>query len=347
MTLNRRFVVSLVAAVTTAFAFVPGNVAQSAQLRALPPGDDAKVTRVVSGDTIEVTIQGIGFTIGYYGVKAPQMATGRAKAECYATLSSAYNRSLVAGMTLRVERDQTDFEPSGSGRLLRYVYLPDGRMVNELLLQTGNAVAAPGSTDTRYQARLLAAQQAAQAAKTGLWGSCPGVATVAPVTLTATPSAAECVYINFTTLAKRGPRPAVLDALPEGACVMFDVEKQTRRYTWHPAGSRVHLDKSMFVRWKDGLVPLTLQSDGRLTALDCSDSWNPRYDAPNRQWYDKELVRAGDNGDMLMLPSSRSFIFQDAGNSEYVALVDVLQLAEGTFVRREPLADNQFGYCSQ
>ena len=103
----------------------------------------------------------------------------------------------------------------------------------------------------------------------------------------------------------------------------------------------------MFVRWKDGLVPLTLQSDGRFTALDCSDSWNPRYDAPNRQWYDKELVRAGDNGDMLMLPSSRSFIFQDAGNSEYIALVDVLQLAEGTFVRREPLADNQFGYCSQ
>ena len=221
MTLNRRFIVSTVAAVTTVFAFVPGNVALSAQLRALPPGDDAKVTRVVSGDTIEVTIQGIGFTIGYYGVKAPQMPTARAKAECYAAQSSAYNRGLVAGMTLRVERDQTDFEPSGSGRLLRYVYLPDGRMVNELLLQTGQVVAAPGSTDTRYQVRLLAAQQAAQAAKAGMWGSCLGIATVKPITPTVTPSAAECTYVDYATLAKRGPRPAVLDALPEGACVMF------------------------------------------------------------------------------------------------------------------------------
>jgi hypothetical protein len=125
------------------------------------------------------------------------------------------------------------------------------------------------------------------------------------------------------------------------------VDKQTRQYTWHPAGSRVHLDRSMFVRWQDSLVPLTLQPDGRLTALDCSDGWNDWYKIPIREWYDKELVRTGDNNAILMLPSSRSFIFQDVGNSEYTALVDVLQLAEGTFVRREPTDNDRHGHCYQ
>ena len=347
MTLTKRLFVSLVAAFSIASAFTPGSAAQSATPPALPPGDDARVTRVVSGDTIEVMIQGIGFTIGYYGVQAPKIATARTKAECYAAQSLAYNRHLVAGMTVRVERDRTDFEASGSGRLMRYVYLPDGRMVNELVLQTGNALAANITTDQRYQARLAAAQQAALAAKAGLWGACPAVATPVPVAATFAPASGQCASIDYDTLAKHGPRPAVLENLPEGACVMLEVDKQTRQYTWHPAGSHVRLDRSMFVRWQDSLVPLTLQPDGRLTALDCSDGWNALYNAPIREWYDKELVRTGDNNAILMLPSSRSFIFQDIGNSEYTALVDVLQLAEGTFVRREPTDHDRHGHCYQ
>ncbi len=38
--------------------------------------DDARVTRVVSGDTIEVVIQGIGFTIGYYGMQGAENSNG-------------------------------------------------------------------------------------------------------------------------------------------------------------------------------------------------------------------------------------------------------------------------------
>jgi endonuclease YncB( thermonuclease family) len=324
----------------------PATSAQAAPPPTLPPGDDAKVTRIVSGDTIEVVIQGIGFAIGYYGVQAPKIATAQSKADCYAAQSLAYNRQLVAGMTVRVERDQTDFEPSGSGRLMRYVYLPNGLMLNELLLQTGHALLADSTTDQRYQSRLVAAQQAAQVAKAGLWSSCPGVTLPTPLpAAAATPSPEQCVYMDYESLAERGPRPAVLDNLLEGACVMLQVEKQTRRYTWHPAGSLVHLDRSMFIRWKDALVPLTLQPDGRLTALDCSDGWDIRFNVPMREWYDKELVHAGDRGDILMLPSSRSFVFQQANNGEYIALVDVLQLAEGTFVRREPQQAGRYNRC--
>jgi micrococcal nuclease len=347
MTLTKRLFVSLIAVVSIASTYAPGSAAQTATPPALPPGDDARVTRVVSGDTIEVVIQGIGFTIGYYGVQAPKIATPQTKAECYAAQSLAYNRRLVTGMTVRVERDKTDFEASGSGRLMRYVYLPDGRMVNELVLQTGNALAANSTTDQRYQTRLAAAQQAALTAKAGLWSACPTVTTPVSAAATIAPASGQCVGIDYDSLAKHGPRPAVLENLPEGACVRLEVDKQTRQYTWHPAGSRVHLDRSMFVRWQDSLVPLTLQPDGRLTALDCSDGWDAWLNAPIRQWYDKELVRTGDNNAILMLSSSRSFIFQDVGNGEYTALVDVLQLAEGTFVRHEPTDNDRHGHCYQ
>ncbi len=147
-------------------------VALGASVPVLPPGDDARVVRVVSGDTIEVVIQGIGFTIGYLGVSAPKLATATNAAQCYAWQSYWANYRLVAGQVVRVERETTDFEPNGSGRLMRYVYLSDGRMMNEAMLKNGAATASTLCPDKRYRDRLAAAQQAAQNGDTAMWGVC-------------------------------------------------------------------------------------------------------------------------------------------------------------------------------
>ena len=107
-------VVTLLTATAPAFAVRPLD---------LPPGDDAVVTRVVDGDTVEIKIGDTGFTIGYLGINAPEGRPDKTP-ECFA---KAFNSKLLAGKTLRLERDKTDFDPDG--RLLRYAYLPDGRMV--------------------------------------------------------------------------------------------------------------------------------------------------------------------------------------------------------------------------
>src|SRR5690606_28811809 len=56
------------------------------------------------------------------------------------------------------------------GRLLRYVWLEDGAMLNELLVLGGYAVSSTYPPDVHYQDRFLAAERQAREAGAGLWG---------------------------------------------------------------------------------------------------------------------------------------------------------------------------------
>jgi hypothetical protein len=96
--------------------------------------DQATVTRVVDGDTIVVNIAGSEYRVRYIGVDTPESTT---KQECYGREAARFNRSLVNGQTVRLERDVNDTDRFG--RLLRYVYLPNGEMVNEVLVRCAGA----------------------------------------------------------------------------------------------------------------------------------------------------------------------------------------------------------------
>jgi micrococcal nuclease len=130
--------------------------------------DQAIVTRVVDGDTIVVTIGGKEYRVRYIGVDTPESTT---KQECYGREAARFNRSLVDGQTVRLERDVN--ETDRFGRLLRYVYLPSGEMVNEILVREGYALARSFPPDVKYQERLRAAEREARQAQRGLWAACP------------------------------------------------------------------------------------------------------------------------------------------------------------------------------
>ena len=85
-------------------------------------------------------------------------------------LVTAANRALVSGQTLKLERDKSNTDRYQ--RLLRYAYLPDGRMVNEVLVQGGAAFAKRYKPDVKYADRFAQAQVAAQTSSTGLWAGC-------------------------------------------------------------------------------------------------------------------------------------------------------------------------------
>jgi len=130
--------------------------------------DAATVTRVVDGDTIVVNIGGSEYRVRYIGVDTPESTT---KQECYGREAARFNRSLVDGQIVRLERDVNDTDRFG--RLLRYVYLPSGEMVNEVLVREGYALARSFPPDVKYQERLRAAEREARQARRGLWVACP------------------------------------------------------------------------------------------------------------------------------------------------------------------------------
>lgn len=120
----------------------------------------AKVVRIIDGDTIEIES---GQRIRYIGIDTPE--TGG----CHATQSTNKNKELVEGKTISLEKDIS--ETDRYGRLLRYVYVGN-TLVNEILVKEGYAQVYTYPPDVKYNERFLAAQKEARDNKIGLWSSC-------------------------------------------------------------------------------------------------------------------------------------------------------------------------------
>ncbi len=138
----------------------------------LPTGIDlqeAQVTEIVDGDTIGVTIDGAEYKVRYILVDTPETKKPGTPVQPFGPEATAANRKMVADQTVYLEKDVS--ENDRYGRLLRYVYLEDGRMVNEELLRLGLARVSTFPPDVKYADRFLAVQRQAQETGAGLWQS--------------------------------------------------------------------------------------------------------------------------------------------------------------------------------
>lgn len=124
----------------------------------------AVVERVIDGDTLVLES---GETVRLIGVDAPEIAKDGRPGQPYSQRAKAFVRRLAEGKTVRLERDAQ--ERDRYGRLLAYVYLPDGSMLNERLLAEGYALQMTIPPNVRYAERLLAAERRARDEKRGLW----------------------------------------------------------------------------------------------------------------------------------------------------------------------------------
>ena len=122
----------------------------------------AEVTHIVDGDTIDVEIEGRTYRLRYIGMDTPER--GR---PFYSEATEA-NRQMVANQTVYLEKDVS--ETDRYDRLLRYVYLEDGTMVNAELVRQGFAQVATFPPDVKYQEMFLQLQREARDAGRGLWG---------------------------------------------------------------------------------------------------------------------------------------------------------------------------------
>jgi micrococcal nuclease len=124
------------------------------------------VTRVIDGDTIEVDIEGELYRVRYIGIDTPEMDDERPEFRALAQEATNLNRRLVAGESIRLEKDIS--ENDRYGRLLRYVYV-DGVFVNAELVRQGLAWSKTYEPDVKYQGILDRAEAEAKQDKIGIW----------------------------------------------------------------------------------------------------------------------------------------------------------------------------------
>jgi micrococcal nuclease len=159
------------------FASAASETAQTAEsakktIEANQPGM-YRITRYSDGDTITIDMLGTSETIRFIGVDTPETHDPRKKVQCYGPAASAFTKNTLtaAGSKVRLAADSLSNNRDRYNRLLRYVYLPDGTLLNLKLIQEGYGFYYPYFPFTKSTEFDTAQQQAKTAAK-GLWGNC-------------------------------------------------------------------------------------------------------------------------------------------------------------------------------
>ena len=125
-----------------------------------PAPETATVIEVIDGDTITINT---GHTVRYIGIDTPEL---HPVPEAYGMQAWQANREMVAGKTVRLEKDTS--ETDKYGRSLRYVYVND-TLVNAELVKLGLAEAKSYPPDTKYQDLLERLESEARQAGRGIW----------------------------------------------------------------------------------------------------------------------------------------------------------------------------------
>jgi endonuclease YncB( thermonuclease family) len=120
----------------------------------------AIVVKVIDGDTVDVETRGETVRVRYFGSDAPEVG------ETCADEATSRNRELVEGKSVLLVEDERERDPGG--RLLRYVFTTNGRLVDEVLISEGLSKA--WRRDGAYRDQLVIREELADSADVGcLW----------------------------------------------------------------------------------------------------------------------------------------------------------------------------------
>ena len=121
----------------------------------------AHVLRILSGDTIEVELNGHPVLVRYLFTDSPDPGE-----ELY-NEASKLNQLLVGNADVLLVAGDTDKDEDG--RLLRYVVTGDGLLVNEHMIAEGMARYEPKSDTSPHHAAMTEAETLAMELRIGVW----------------------------------------------------------------------------------------------------------------------------------------------------------------------------------
>jgi micrococcal nuclease len=179
--MRARFSTALVIVATACVASPVDLSRQAPATFASEPGgyEVATVTRVVDGDTVEVTVTGrqtgpgaglaeVGrrYDVRLIGIDTPESVDPNSPVECFGREASRAIAAFLEGSEVRLIDDVENTD--GYDRLLRYVYV-DEEMANARLVANGYAHAYTYPPNVRHSDLFLNLQSAARRANKGLW----------------------------------------------------------------------------------------------------------------------------------------------------------------------------------
>ena len=126
-----------------------------------------RIESVTDGDTIRVGIDGTSTRVRLIGIDTPEVKDPRKPLQCFGEQASARAHKVMDGHKVWLEFDPTQDRTDRYGRLLAYVWLDGGGMVNEHMLRDGFAHEYTYEQPYKYRTKFKAAERSAREAGTG------------------------------------------------------------------------------------------------------------------------------------------------------------------------------------
>lgn len=138
-------------------------------------GDEVgTVLRVVDGDTLQVRVAGRAEKVRLIGVDTPESVDPRRPVQRFGKEAAEFTRRLASGRTVRLRGEDGTPGRDKYNRLLRYVFLPDGRLLNAEIIRLGYGHAYLRYPFSRMK-EFRAYERQAREQGLGLWaGAAPG-----------------------------------------------------------------------------------------------------------------------------------------------------------------------------
>lgn len=131
-----------------------------------------RVTNFADGDTITVDMNGVEEKVRLIGVDTPETHDPRKSVQCYGQAAAAFTKNFIGANRVRLASDSENSNRDRYGRLLRYVYLPSGELVNAEIIKQGFGFAYVYFPFTKMK-DFKGYQKTAEQQRLGLWGECP------------------------------------------------------------------------------------------------------------------------------------------------------------------------------
>lgn len=129
------------------------------------------VTKFDDGDTIGVDMEGKTETIRFIGVDTPETHDPRKSVQCFGKDAAAFTKATIGSQKVRLEADPESDNRDRYDRLLRFVYLQNGELLNYELVKEGYGFAITGFPHTKMET-FVNAETEAKSSGRGLWGLC-------------------------------------------------------------------------------------------------------------------------------------------------------------------------------
>jgi micrococcal nuclease len=130
-----------------------------------------RVAQFEDGDTITVDMDGRTERIRMIGVDTPETKDPRKPVQCFGKAASEFTKQLIGNQPVRLEADSQSDNRDRYSRLLRYVYLPDGRLVQAEIIRAGYGFAYTSFPFTK-SGEFKTYEKEARTENRGLWNTC-------------------------------------------------------------------------------------------------------------------------------------------------------------------------------